>query len=340
MQLPNRFITILGHGVFIALLVLSTIFYKERLAYSDMALYIYKIIETKTTLIAHGRFIDIIPQFFAVIAVKNCFALKWVLLIYSWSLVLFPYIIFIYCWHILRSQVFSIVILMVSIGFYTHAFYACSSELQLGMQASVLLWATLYERKRLSNLSILEIAVVFGVIPFIVFAHPLALLPSVFAVIFFFLNRQQIGFEHKFFYALVLLLGAAFVFKIQFMPAQVYEANASKLAMEHLKQGWYKAFSVHSTRYMFKYFFSCYYLLPLLPICFSYYYIKNKNWLKLLLVLGTTWGLFSLIQVSNPNEVQLGYIENFYAIIAFCLALPLAIDYLPNLKIQIGRAHV
>ena len=83
MQLPNRFITILGHGVFIALLVLATIFYKERLAYSDMAMQAYQIIQTKMSSIVHNRFINTMVQLFALVAVKNNLPLKGVLLIYS-----------------------------------------------------------------------------------------------------------------------------------------------------------------------------------------------------------------------------------------------------------------
>jgi hypothetical protein len=358
MTLPNRFITLLGHLTFAVLFILSIVFYKERMLFSDMAYYTFKMLLSGDFVVQHKRFVGILPQILPLLAIKAALPLKFVLLIYSISMILFNYIAFIYCWHWLKSSAYALIILFLSIGLYTDAFYWCSSELPLGVVLAAVIFAIADSRKSFAAMHRLDKILLFGLMPFSIFAHPLAMFPLIFGFIFVLVlqkagttnnnepqdekhdephdekhNKYEEQFsEMRYWIGFVLVcLIALKVFAISLSPYEIESSKQAKLLLfEFLKKPFAApVFSLVGIAFLTKY-----YLLPLFFTIISFFYIKNKNWLKALVFVGATLGLFTLIHLSNAKCMFGFYIENFYIVLAFCLALPVVVDWLPSLKIQ------
>ncbi|MEO0875344.1 MAG: hypothetical protein AAFY48_12130, partial [Bacteroidota bacterium] len=80
-----------GHFYFLAMLVLSIVYYQERMLAMDTAYYTFKVIVHESFFAGHGRTMSYVPQIFPLLAMKLGWSLKGVIMAYSAGIVLCYY---------------------------------------------------------------------------------------------------------------------------------------------------------------------------------------------------------------------------------------------------------
>lgn len=159
--------------------------------------------------------------------------------------------------------------------------------------------------------------------------HPLTVFPYTFLV-FYLLIKHFKKPKSVIFIGLVYLLvfiGKNTVFKSEYDGG----AMAGVGNFIHLFPDY---FTIQSTKKLVRYFIYDYHFAVLGFVMVSLFYLKQKKYLLLLLVGGYFVGYALLVNVSYPGGAVQFYIENFYTLLAFFVAIPLAFDFLPKLKNQ------
>jgi hypothetical protein len=323
----GRKLYIYGLFVYAVLFILSLVFYKERIALLDDALYLFDIIQKGSFSIQHFRFISVVTEIFPLLASKLSVPLNGVMMAYSGGFIIYYFICYLLCgW--MKEYRFGIAILLVNILFSTHTFYWMLSELTLGIAMLAVLLAFMNSRKLYSN-KLVTAVVLLVLMPTIAFAHMLVMIPLTFGLAFMCLqNRNTMSIRKV---ALVLgLYIACLVVKSVFFK-EGYDSQAMD-GLKNFKVLFPDYFNIHSNRVFLKNCLLKYQWIPIVSMGTTVVYIQTKQWQKLLLYLCYVLGFIALVNISYPNELtQEFYIENLYLPLGFLLALPLVYDVLPIL---------
>ena len=100
--LPSRYLLLLSHLLFIPLLILSFIYYRERL-FGDSAWYLFRVINSENFVIEHLRPSLYLWQWFIIVLTKAKVSMNVLLHAYSVYHVLFFYLAFVFVTHVLKD---------------------------------------------------------------------------------------------------------------------------------------------------------------------------------------------------------------------------------------------
>ena len=136
-----------GHLYFLAMLVLSIVYYQERMLAMDTAYYAFNVILRGDFYTGHERFISYAPQIFPLLALKLGWSLKAVLIAYSAGFILFYYAAYNLVAHVFRNPAAGI-LLALSLGLTVrYKFYGPVGEVVLALVPLVIFLAWLSKPK-------------------------------------------------------------------------------------------------------------------------------------------------------------------------------------------------
>jgi hypothetical protein len=313
------------------MLAMSLLFYRERAFFMDAGFQFFNMINEEAIQVYHYRFVTGIPQILPWMLVKLGAPLKWVAMCFSASYILF----FLLIYHLLVRYLKNDFLGWVLVGLFTFisldTFYHMQSEFYLGLSllllsfGIVLRWGDMEKEEKISNqkkwsLPLLALLVSVG------FSHKLSLIFFGFLWAFFWLSKKE--FRQIWYW---IFLG---VFLIIAAIKSIYFTNWYEAAKQvDFQNNWEKFYpDLHTLPSNLIFLERCanyYYLLPILLLLVSIFYIWKKRWLKLIMSwLGILFFIL-LYNISDPLAAFRFYSEVTYLPLIIFVTVPLFFDLLP-----------
>ena len=324
----------IGIPAYIIMLILSILFYKERIIFLDAAFSSFNMIKDGTFCIQHYRFGDAFFQLLPLIAIKTHQNLNIILASYSAGYIVYYFITYLICGSILKRYDFALVILLMNILFVSHTFYWMLSQLPQAMALLMIIMALITDN-RFNKSSLLIWAIIFIVEVIIIYFHPLIVFALVFSIIFFKSGKRSL-IDNKTLYTIAGIYFIGILLKF-FLFKSAYEEHSASGLKNFITQ-FPDYFTLYSNR---QFLFNCvikYYWIPVLFISIVIFYIKTRVTKKLLFFVIFFLGYLMLVNISYPKAITPEfYIENLYLPLGLFLALPFVFDLLPAIeKYDIG----
>jgi hypothetical protein len=197
--------------VMVGLLVLSAIFYREKVLFGDGSYLLFNIINKSKVEIQWGRYGSIVSQLLPYLAVKLSLPIRIVGLLYAMGFSAF-YLLSVAICYWCRQYALAILAALYFTLFFSDSFYWVSEVPQavgfLFITLSVLLWSG--ERK----VSVIVIYPVFFLLSFLTIStHFVVIIPFVFLWVYYLMGTQNLGFSKQRTIVLSLLLIAVVIFR-------------------------------------------------------------------------------------------------------------------------------
>ncbi len=131
------------HLFFIALCIISVVYYKERTLHFDPAFFNWMMIMDDSFFFALGRNGAILGQLLPLLLIKLGASVKVVLIAFSFSFALWYYIFFLITEYLTRDKIASWVLVLALCLTFRQTFYYTTAEVYHGMALSIVLWSLL-----------------------------------------------------------------------------------------------------------------------------------------------------------------------------------------------------
>ena len=322
-----------GIIAYLIFLTLSVFFYKERGLLLDNSLFQFEMMRNDTFTAPHSRYIAMLPQLFAFVAIKLSLSIKWVTVLFCFGYTFFHFACYIVTGGILNNKMMAIAMLVTNTLMVTHTFFWQMSELQLGVSLLFCVLALIaYSERKISPVlyySMLTIGMFF-----VGFSHPLIIFPVVFSFIFFWVYKE-LNVSHKrlitgFVVFLVMYLCKKFFF------TDHYEASSSD-SLKNIPHLIGEFYNVYANKHFLANWIKIYYWLPVMLLLITVVYTIKRKWFMLVLTVLSFLVYTEVINLAYPGEgMDDFYIENMYHPLCFFLALPFVYNILPSLKKYVG----
>lgn len=306
--------------VFAVLIVLSVIFYRERLL-ADSGYYLMRVINSRMPWIEHGRFILFFSQVLPWIGVTFQVPLKVVLILYSLNHVLFPLLIFYLVVLRFNNPMAGVFMIILQLAGIVTGFLVPMFELYYAASMLVLFAAILYKGSTgiYNNLILLTLAF------FIVSSHPMGIVLLLMVSGY---HALDFGKKYQWLYLqIVILLMTLLLFK--YFTASDYEAGKSAAILQGLKAGKYNlGFFTQLAGFLLK----NYYTLMVIAIVVIALFISRRDYLKLGFYLASVT-IIGLLSALNTGVFELSrYVEQVWFPLVFGVSFPLMIGLAEKLK--------
>lgn len=222
---------LMGHLFFGVMLLMSLLFYQERMLAMDSAYYAFKVIVHEDFFTGHHRSISYLPQLFPLLGIQLGWSLKAVLMAYSAGFILFYYAaynILVYLFKNPQAGLF----LALSLGLcMRYKFYGPVGEVVLSIVYMALLMGWLTKPKdKFSNLSAwLDVLIGIGIASLLHTAHPFITITTIICLGFVLIFQKE--WKNLRFWIISLYTGVLLLFSFVFVERNAYEADrADRLA--------------------------------------------------------------------------------------------------------------
>jgi len=308
----NSFIPILGISSIIALLILSIIYYQERIYFSDPAYQLFLMINDQSIEVMTNRWPSTIFRFLPFIGMKLGASIKTLALLFSVSFPLFHLIAFLISLFVFKDRLISMMIVFSTLLATSETFYWCSSDLLQGIITSFLALA-IYRNsdKKTSKILISGLLIIAAV-----FFHPLVLFPFFFLAIDDFLQFRKIHWSNMF---LPLVFGATWLIRNNFFTTW-YDQAKSKEFWENVSGRNWLELDAHS---IFWFEIPIFYQLVIFILVIDLFiFIKNREWLRIAFLILSCIVFLMVIHLGNPTGMRHFYRESNYVCLAVFVSYP------------------
>jgi len=307
------------HLLFLILSVFAVIFFKERL-FTDAGYYIFRTINNESFWIEHNRFVLIFPQVLPLIAVKLKLNLQFILVLYSLSHVLLPYLIFLLTRYGFKNKETGILLLLLQTIGLLSAYFTPVFELYYGVSLLVL-FAVVLDNK-IKKVKYLCLLVALELL--ILTSHPYSNILFAFVIILH-INENNWKYYKQYLLFGSVLIGV-FIFKIY--TASEYEQGKTKAFINTLNRANYDLIYLKSLAgFLITYYKE---LLILLLTTFGYYFM-TKKYIKSIIVVSFFLINLVIINISYYGFEHSRYQEQVYFSLIFIGLFPFTIDMLKNI---------
>ena len=334
--MAKKNILLAGIAAYAFLFLLAALFFKERTVFIDMAFHTFYIIKDGTFAIQNFRFGAFFTQLFPLLSSKAELPLTTVTFLYSISFVIYYLLLFIVLLKWVKNEAFALILLLFNTVMVTHTFYWVQSELPQGI-AFGLVYAAVVQRLALKDKLPDYGAALLGVLLYVtVFFHPLMILALLYLLVFLMLHHPQ---RKKFFiYNIAAAITIAGIKSVFFKTA--YDSQSLQGLSNFLKL-FPNYFNLQANKNLVRYLLNDYYFVLLLLGWAVYFYIKNRQFLKLALMLFSFGGYAMLVNVTSPSGGAQFYFENQYLLLSVIVIIPFVMDILPRIKtLRLARGVV
>lgn len=307
---------IIGLGLLAFLVILSFMYWQERVCYADAAYQIFSVINTEELAFQVQRFGAFVVQFPPWVLVKLNAPLDIVLKVYSLSFTIYPLLFALVIWKWLNSTRLALLVVLFFGLTQVHTFFWIQSELIQGCMYSILGIAII--KKQLKPewwlLLIWQLIVLL-----IIYSHPLSV------VLFSFLwawyayeCRKSIDWKY---YSLIATILIVLIYKFKIAELGSYDATAVGM-FAGFEERLPNIFSLPSTVFFFKRLLSTYYLLPIVLAVNLVFLIKQKAWWNITLMLSGVLAWLLLILTTYHYSTDQMYLESYYLPLGIFIGLP------------------
>jgi len=267
------------HMPWIVLFILATLLYKERI-FADSGFYVSQFINNKMFWIECQRIVLAFSQILPLAAVWLGIQIKYVLLLYSLSHVLFFYFLFLLTYYGLRDRQSGLLILIAQVVGIMHSFFTPMFELYYGVPLLITFYA-IWRLKYRSG-GVLALLLILEVL--ILTSHPLAFMLFLFLMLYDF--RKSTAKPLPYYVSIALVYVGVIVFKMFIMCdyevgkfGWQFNYTENKQYLQLINPLYYKVLAV----FMIKYYSEV--LVALVIVVFML--IEKKEFWRLFVVLGT-----------------------------------------------------
>jgi hypothetical protein len=290
---------IVPHIPWMILFALAVYLYKARI-FADSGFYVSQFINNQTFWIECQRYVLAISQLIPLIGVWSGLGMKYVLLLYSLSHVIFFYILFLFVYYGLRDRRSGLLIIIFQTVGIIYSFYTPMFELYYGAPLLIVfysIWQLPFRFKSIYVLLILEF--------FILLSHPLAFMLFVFLMLYDF--RREKAKPLKYYAAIALVFAGCVAFKYFIMCdyesgklAWQFNYTDNKQYLQMINPAYYLVLA----KYMLRYYPEVLAGLVLVTGML----VKRRQWYRLILVLGT-FAAYTFLVNSAYTVSQSRYME-------------------------------
>lgn len=328
----DRALAWIGHVFFFVLLLMSLVYYQERLLHFDAANYSFQLLYFEDFYIGHDRWISAPTQLLPLLAIKMGASLRTVLLTYSASFILFYYAVFLIVVYLFRQPRVGVFLALTLCLAMRYKFYGPVGEviLSLGSVALVLGWR--WRAEVFDGLSSgVDALISVGLMVLVILTgHPFAALSVLFVLVFDGLSKGRWG-DWSFW----LMLGTAIVLLGKKYLSLQQEGSYEAGQMDNLEAG-IKMLTDFQSYYVWDrvlYFFDTEYAFPFLVFCLSVgILLYQKRWMLVGFILVSHLGMLAAIMISfsylnDPIYILLdGYLSHLGVIWALPIVYVLLTD--------------
>ncbi len=309
--------------VCIALFIFSCLFYKERIIFTDTAVYAYSITTSGQFFIAAHRFVSILIQILPLCGITMGLSLKAVLCLYSLNGILLPVISAIVCRFVFKDKATTLAILLFYTIMNMWLFYYPVSEFQMGLCLlfvlhAFLLWYSQAAAKKRWLLYLVN----FLLVPTIIFSHTLSF--YVFIAWMAWMLFSYPHFRKKVLVLPLLLVLAAHLTREYFFQSLVgtvpYD-DFRKEGLSNFKAAISSYFDSPLSHASLHTFINDYFLVLLLFFSLLFFFSIRKQWLSLIYFTATIIAFWLLVTVSFREVPYNHYPEHLYQPLPFFIAL-------------------
>ncbi|MEL6589240.1 MAG: hypothetical protein AAFQ68_04140, partial [Bacteroidota bacterium] len=276
------------------LLVWSILYFKARVLSYDSAWHLFTLVQEGTFLLDHDRFLVMAIQGLPLLLVKLGASLKTVMLSYSMSWVLFPYLIYLLLVYGLRAYQAAILlplslVLNPGVSFF---YLAAELPLSLGVFALLVAWLSYFpDQKRIS----MSLGFLVAILLIVIASYGRMLIGGVIFAYLLFEGIAHERWKERLWQGLVAFTVLWFGMRVMLIPTDSYEGGAIRnmaqifdastyFSRPDFLQPWFRTTS--------KVLWPCY----LVSIVLIGNYLYRRNWLLSLYVLGVMLA-FSVLSI-------------------------------------------
>lgn len=322
-------VLLIGLITFLALVVLSIVFYKERIIFADPAFQLSYMIRDDNFAIQVNRFAAVLSKIFPYLAIKLSLSLNIIVLIYSLSFPLYNLMFFVIIFKYFKNIEWAIILLLYNILIVSHSFYWPAIELNQGVAVMMFYFAFISYLSRAKTVKIIHWIVTALLIATIVFSHPLIIIPFVFIHIYlYFFNINTVNKN-------MFTIGVLFTLTTLIIKRIFFRNWYDDMQMESLNNFvnlFPNYWDIPSNKKFLQYFINDYYISGIILLSVFIYLILKRELLKIVLIFSFIIGYILIINISFPNGSDNFFSESKYMLLSIFIAIPFVFDLIPRLK--------
>ncbi|MEL6657083.1 MAG: hypothetical protein AAFN81_07170 [Bacteroidota bacterium] len=317
-----------GHFYFLAMLVLSIVYYQERMLAMDTAYYTFKVIVHESFFAGHGRTMSYVPQIFPLLAMKLGWSLKGVIMAYSAGIVLCYYAAYNIIVYLFRNPQAGI-LLALALGLTVrYKFYAPVGESVVAMAPLILFAAWLTKPKDAFERwpAWLDVGVGIGLGLLLLGSHPFITISTAIALGFILLWQRE--WLNPRFWIISLVTGGLLLKTYVFIERNAYEAERANRLLE----AWSVITNLNDyyiSSIIWRYF-DTQYTFPLVIFLLSLgLLIWHKRLLAAIYVLLSFLAILAIVMVTHAYMTSNIYnmVDGYLGHLGFIMGLPLAFHW-------------
>ncbi len=307
----------------IAMVFFACFYYKERIIFTDTAVYAFTVADRGSFYIATNRFICILSQLLPIAGALLGVPLSTILILYSVNFILLPLTACYVVYKPLKSPSTALAILL----FYTFSsmwvFYYPVSEFQMGLclllvYHAYILW---YFRQPVQKKPAFCI-ISFTVLVTVTFSHPLSLYVFLAWLLWLYITCPKCRSR-------LLLFSLAVVIISHFIKDSFFKTYVGDIIYDESRKEGLKNFSAALPSYFssnlakesMKVFVHEYFTVLIISLLLFFYFIVNRKWIPAFLFPALLLGFWLLVTVSFPEYKYDHYTEHLYQPLPFFVAL-------------------
>ncbi|RMG78136.1 MAG: hypothetical protein D6714_18605 [Bacteroidetes bacterium] len=328
---PTPYFRKAGYAFWAVLLAMSVVFFRERVLFLDAGFQVFKMVNESAPQIYHYRFSTLLVQWLPWLAFSLGAPLKWIMILYSASYVLFFGAIYHLIAGRLKNEYLGWALLLLFTLLALDSFYFVQSEFYIGLALLLLAYAWLLRHPELPVRQTFPVCLVLFV--FIVFSHKMTAIPFAFLWLFFLLREPRL--RHKKYGAVLLLFIALAAFKSAFFT-NWYEAAKGAAFTDNLRRFFPDYTQIPALKISLQRFLSDYPIFPLsLFLVTAFYLFAHKTGriprpafarTKCALIWGFSALQICLYALADPDSPYRFYAEINYLPLTLFVAVPLLFD--------------
>lgn len=324
--------------MFPALLIMALVFFKERIAFLDVAYHLFYITAADELAIQNYRFGAAVTQVVPLASTRMGLSLQAVAMLYSASFVVFSFLCYWVSGSLLRQYKLALISLLGMILFSTYTFFWAHSELPQGLSFLMLSFAIISSVKDGKRL-IWGIPLIALIMPVVVFFHPAIVAPFLFVIVYYYLLDRQVKGN------VWAVVAAVVFFFVCWEVKKVYYATPydtqSMDGMHNFLAYFPHYFSAPYTMVFLKHCMTTYQWIPILLVLTIVVLTAQRKWLKLIVSIGGTLAAMFIVTVLYADKtLEDFYAENLMLPMGIVMAVPLVVDVLPYLAERMKRKNI
>ncbi len=296
------------HGIFILLMIMSVVLYKERM-FADASYYLFHAINSQCFHVEHGRTVLALSQVFPIIGTWLHLPLKVVLVLGSLGHEFFYYGVFLTCLYLLKDKQAALAVIAVHVIGQLSLYWSPMLEICYGAALSLLFYSILQSNKWEDDKWLIFMLVVQW---FAMMSHPENFLLIGVGIAYHFLQN---GFQNRIHIGVGIFTIVGFI--VEVLTFSDYEKGHTQLIGVEKKASALNLIDLAYLQDVIAIFANFFFDLILLLVIALIYMIKRKRWKEMILFVGSILALIVIVNQAQVADEYSRYNESMYNPIVF-----------------------